>query len=305
MLLHSNLKFSSVFRISGKDVILMLSLCTITYFVDAYLLTKVNVPGTVPVLLGTAIAFFIGFNNTRAYERWWEARIIWGALVNDSRSWTRGLLEYTRPSLEDGLDEETLKEIRERMIYRHIGFMYALKASLRKDADLEHEKYMPKEEWEVVSQRSNVPDAILHFQSKDLEYLSQHNSIEGFRFQFFNLLIQNFTDGMGKSERIHNTVFPASYIYFTTIFIWVYVGLVTMSISHEIGPVSILFSWVIGIVFYITHTNGLHLLNPFRGKPEGIPLDSITRTIEINLLEALGQENIPAPVQSVNQEYIM
>jgi putative membrane protein len=66
-----------------------------------------------------------------------------------------------------------------------------------------------------------------------------------------------------------------------------------------------LFGWVMGFVFHITHINGLSLMNPFEDEPSGVPISSITRTIEINLLEALGEKELPEPIAAVNGEYIM
>ncbi len=85
----------------------MICLCAIAYFVDINWLTSLKIPPALPTLMGTAIAFFIGFNNNQAYDRWWEARIIWGELVNNSREWARNLMAYC--SVPENGNAEDLK----------------------------------------------------------------------------------------------------------------------------------------------------------------------------------------------------
>lgn len=153
------------------------------------------------------------------------------AIVNDSRSWARQLICYS--SVADSEAEEELNGIKKRAIIRHIAFLYALKDNLRGENKKDYRKYLSQKESEAVELESNIHNAILTEQSKDLEYLYKKGWVDGFRF------IE------------------------------------------------------------------LAILNPFEPIPSGIPLDQITRTIEINLLEALGESDIPEPIRSVRKEYIM
>lgn len=299
MLLRPSLSLYRIFKITWKIDLMMIALCAIAYFVDTYWLPDFHIPAALPTLMGTAIAFFIGFNNNQAYSRWWEARMIWGSLVNNSRSWSRNLLEYTHTAND-------INSIQRRMVLRHIAFLYALKAALRKTKSDDFVKYLSKEDAVFVVKFSNIPNAILDLQSADLQRLSAQQEIDGFRFLAMNDLVKSFCDDMGKSERINNTVFPTTYVYFTRLFIWILVILVTMAISESIGPSSIFFGWIIGFVFHTTHINGMSIMNPFEIAPPSIALNSITRTIEINLLQALGETDIPDPVAPERDgEYIL
>jgi len=120
-----------------------------------------------------------------------------------------------------------------------------------------------------------------------------------------NRIIVNFCSGMGKAERIKNTVFPPTYKYYTRVFIWVLIVSTTFELTPLIGMWAVLFGILIGYIFLTTHAIGQAILNPFESKPNGIPLDQITRTIEINLLEALKEKGIPEPIQSIKNEYVM
>lgn len=278
----------------------MLLACAAAYLIDYYFFgERLQVPATLPGLLGTAIAFFIGFNNNQAYSRWLEARSVWGSIVNDSRSWARHVLLYL-PN-----DRSGISHYQRQMVNRQIAFVYALRSGLRKSPDTYYQQYLTADEVKEVTRFANIPNAILDLQSRDLQAVADLNQIDGFRFQAFNQLIVNFCDNMGRSERINNTVFPATYVYFTRLSIWLFVILATLAMADTARWWSILFGALLGFVFFSTHVNGLSLMNPFEATPTCVPLDNISRTIEINLLQALGEEKVPSPVKPVNGEYIL
>ena len=103
MLINHSIRLSTVLAGLWKKFLFVFVSCIATFFAYRYLTDFYFVmPTAITGVLGTAIAFFLGFNNNQAYGRWWEARIIWGALVNDSRSWTRQVLNYTNPSTTVG-----------------------------------------------------------------------------------------------------------------------------------------------------------------------------------------------------------
>lgn len=295
MLVKKNLSFHQVLSYTWKVDISMIFFCSLIYVVDQYIFTKTVLPIAYPSLMGTAIAFFIGFNNNQAYGRWWEARTIWGGLVNDSRSWARSLIAYS--------SNQVLAEI---MIRRHLAFLVTLSASLRKDeANLSYAEYLTSTDLNSLEPKYNRANQLLQLQAADLHQLRQTNAIDDFVFANLNNLLQSFCDGMGKSERINNTVYPITYVYFTQLFIWLFIALITMSTSGLIGGSSIVLGWLMGFVFNAIHINGMSLMNPFSDNPAGVPISSITRNIEINLLQLLNSPQIPDPVEVINGEYIM
>lgn len=304
MILTKKIKIKRILIGTWKNGVLVLMVCTASYFFSIIFFTEVNdLPAVIPSILGTALAFFIGFNNNQAYDRWWEARKIWGALVNDSRSWARQIM--TNLSAPDGQTEENLIEKKRIAIYRHIAFLYALKGNLRNENRDSFSKYISQDELKEVKSKSNIHNAILNLQSSNLETLLNENWIDGFRFIELNKMLIRFSDEMGKSERIKNTVFPPTYNYYTRVFIWVMMISTTFVIADIVGAWSILYGTLVGYIFITIHTIGQSLLNPFENIPAGISLDQITRTIEINLLESLGDTDIPEPIKTVNGEYIM
>lgn len=304
MLVKNNIRLNKIVSGTWKNLVYSLLTSSVAYFInDLWLKSIFTYPSFIPTILGTALAFFIGFNNNQAYDRWWEARKIWGSLVNNSRTWTRQLLYFVHPA--ENITNSEFEEKKQRLVKRHIAFLYALKENLRAENKKEYESYLSQHEIEEINKQSNKHNAILSFQAKDLDELYQVNSIDGFKFMELNKMIVTFCDDMGKSERIKNTVFPTTYNYYSKAFIWIFIYSVTMTIGNAIGIWSIIFGTLVGYIFFTIQSIGQTLLNPFQDIRTGIPLAQITRTIEINLLEMLDEENIPEPIMSVNDEYIM
>ncbi len=295
MLIVQNIRLSRVLLDTWKVDVIMIISCTAAYFVREYLIAHhFQISTIIPTVLGTAIAFFIGFNNNQAYDRWWEARKIWGAIVNDSRSFARNMINFVE-------DEEAAK----RMICRHISFVYALKANLRNTVDEIYTKYLTEYDKNEVERHSNKHNAILNIQAMELQKLYKENKIDGFKFMEINEMLVKLTDSMGACERIKNTIFPTTYSYLTKVFIWLFVVTFTLVISQDMGYWSIFMGWLIGFVFVSTQINGMRLVNPFNINASGLPLNNIARNIEINLLQMINEVDIPEPVRPINDEYIL
>jgi putative membrane protein len=307
MLVNPHLRLSRVVLISWKVALAMLAYCAAAYWLEANVIRGTfRIPNNIPALLATALAFFIGFNNTQAYQRWWEARTVWGGLGNDSRSWTRAVLAYAAKNQGVGEATETDSEsLPLRLIHRNLGFLYALKKSLRDADDEEFRKYLGAAEQAALGRSANLPAALLDAQARDVQTLRERSQIDGFAFLTLNDLLVRFSDGMGRCERLRNTPFPATYLYFTRVFIWLMVFVLTVDIAEEAGALAIGLGWLIGFVFHVTHLNGQSLVNPFDGNPASVPLDAIVRTAEITTLQALHSPDVPPPVEAVNGEYVL
>jgi putative membrane protein len=304
LIITKNIRLTRIIIGTWKNLLILILICILAYFFNIYFLKKYfEFPSIIPFILGPALAFFIGFNNNQAYDRWWEARKIWGALVNDSRSWARQMVYNSSAGQPE--NENDLNNLKRRMVFRHIAFLYTLKDVLRGEKNNYHNKFLTPKEAKSIQLDSNIPNALLNIQSKDLEYMYRMDYVDGYKFIEFNKMIINFCDEMGMSERIKNTVFPSTYIFYTRLFIWFLIISVTFVTSDLVGAWAIIIGIFVGYVFLVTHIIGLAILNPFEPTPSGISLDQITRTIEINLLETLGESNIPEPIKSVNNEYIM
>jgi ion channel-forming bestrophin family protein len=275
----------------------------------------------VPIgVIGTAVAFYIGFKNNSAYDRLWEGRRIWGAIVNASRSWGTIVIDYIQNN----------DAVKKELIYRHLAFINALRNQLRRntvwkvhqtdrkivehfnvfiqeplDAELRH--FLEDAEVKQVITKSNVAAQLLKKQSAVLQQLNKEGSLSELKQIELEKLITEFYNQQGACERIKNFPFPRQYAYFSFIFTWVMVLILPYGLLHEFQklgdgfiwltiPVHMLISWI----FFTMERVGDTSENPFENGINDVPMTAICRTIEIDLKEMLGEENIPEKIQPVN-----
>lgn len=295
MLVTHSVRLRRIFAGTWRVGLSVVATCVAAYFGNLYLLKQhFEFPALFPGLLGTALAFFIGFNNNQAYGRWWEGRIIWGGLVNESRTWARNVITF----FGDG-------EVSRRLVRRQLAFIYALKDALRSADTGVWKGFLNDVEREAIGAARNKHNAVLLLQGREVQAAYTQKHIDGYQLLELQRALSNLTNEMGRAERIKGTVFPTTYGYYTYTFIFVFIVSITAVLSATIGPWSILFGWLVGYVFVTIHTIGQVLLDPFDPLPTGLALDQISRNIEINLLEMLGEKELPAPVTAVNGEYVL
>ncbi|MFT6502078.1 MAG: putative membrane protein [Crocinitomicaceae bacterium] len=256
----------------------------------------------IPVsILGGALAIFLGFRNSSAYDRWWEARKIWGAVVNDSRSLGLELITYPIAVSEE--DEKEITVWRNNAIRRHIGWLYALNAHLRK-AKIDLSPYMSEEEVKALSKKSNLPTHIMIAQAKAIKEAYDKGWIEEFRLIELTATLKKFYDDQGKAERIKNTIFPYYYNYFTMFFLWLF------TLSLPFAMVSIQNNWVmipmsiaISFAFFILNKSGVITETPFVGGAADTPISTICRGIEIDLLQMIDADDVPKPLEPTTGKF--
>lgn len=288
-------------------------------------------PWTVVALLGTATAFLVGFKNTQTYNRTWEARQIWGAILNGSRAW--GVM--SRDLVEN--NPEKSKEL----VYRHFAWLTALRYQMReprawensgkphneeyrafyiipeKESPLETEleKYLSKEELTYILKTKNRAAQILSLQSKTLKELAEKGNLENQRFLEMEKMVRDFFDQQGKSERIKNFPYPRQFATINSLFIKLFClflpfgmlkdfeklndsveGILKGNMVWLVLPFSVLISWVYTSLEQV----GESTENPFEGGANDVPISQMSRTIEIDLREMLGETDLPPALQPKN-----
>ncbi len=246
-----------------------------------------------------AISFFIAFFTAQAYGRWWEARKIWGSFVNDSRSFGRMVMTLFGPA------EGDVPEIQHRLVRRHIAYLYAVKERLRNETTREYAKFLSDKDATRVAGSSNIGNTILQLQGEDIDSAERAGHMDVIRLAQFNDMLNRFSTSQGMAERIKTTVFPAYYAGMIRVSIWIHILVFPPTLSEEIGYMAIPVSAVLVLFFYLIFNIGKIMLDPFEGKPHDTPMSSIIRTIEINLLEQIGDDNIPAPLEPIKGRYLM
>jgi ion channel-forming bestrophin family protein len=293
------------------------------------------IPWLPVALIGTAVAFLIGFKNSASYDRMWEARKIWGEIINLSRAWAIKVKGYFTTEFMDGeLPEAEIKSIQKKMIYRHLAWLTALRFQLRTPrnwesmvnvcADIHYQrnyevqeitgnleaelkKFLEEGELKNILSKDNRATHIVASQSEELKRLRHLNLIEDFRhIDMQNLLDQLYTQ-QGKSERIKNFPYPRQFATMNLFFVWIFISLIPFGMIQEFEklghnfvwatiPFTVLVSWV----FHTMERIGEASENPFEGGPNDVPITSLARTIEIDLREMLDETDIPPKIEPKN-----
>lgn len=288
----------------------------------------------VPVaLLGTATAFISGFRNTQTYNRTWEARQIYGAIINSSRAWGIMVRDFIR--VNDPIKQASLQQ---EIIYRHFAWLTAMRFQLRdvkswenvktKSYNREYLKYYKVPEWEskldeeltpflseqelqYILSTKNRATQILANQSEQAKKLNEQGIISDYNYVALENQLKDLYDQQGKCERIKNFPYPRQFssinLYFTNAlcfllplgFLGEFSKLAEKS-GNSIIWLAIPFSMLLGWVFLVLEQIGESTENPFEGSANDIPITQISRNIEIDLREMLGENNLPPAIQPTN-----
>ncbi|GAA4400084.1 bestrophin family protein [Nibrella viscosa] len=302
MIVRKNLKLKIIIKLQWKILLIsfLLGLIpTLLYYLGIQMEYTLGVPVSI---LGTTLAFFIGFRNNNAYGRWWEARMIWGELVNNSRSYAAEVLNLLSTNDSSFKDEDELKLIQRDLIYNEIGFVYALKTHLRKQPiEKEAKRFFSEKDWEEIAWQQNIPNAILLQISRKLRHCFDMGYTDVHQYIQFDRKINVFFDILGKCERIKNTIFPRQYDYFAKMTFYVFLTMLPFSLVEHTKWLTIPVTMLIGFVFAVLTTIGQRIETPFENDINDTPMSSISKTIEINLRQMLGErEGLPTPEPQVD-----
>ncbi|CAM4352811.1 Putative membrane protein [Zobellia roscoffensis] len=289
-------------------------------------------------VIGTAVAFYVGFKNNQSYDRMWEARKIWGGIVNDSRSWGMLVDGYiTNMNSIEKLSDEELHAIKKRLIYRQIGWLYTHREQLLVSTSWEHatqggltskhaerleenfgvgiisdsieyrqlKNFLSKEEYDRLVSKANTATQIINEQSKDLRELRKKGLIDDFRHIKMQDILRTFYELQGKNERIKKFPLPRQYANMSYYFVGIFIFLLPFSMMPEVLDSGSANFWLavpicvlLGWVYVMMEIIGDYSENPFSRMANDIPMLSLCRTIEIDLREMLGETELPPPVKA-------
>lgn len=294
----------------------------------------ISIPWLPVSLIGTAVAFYVGFKNNQSYDRVWEARKIWGAIVNSSRSWGAMVDAFVK---NKDLPDDEIRQMKTRLIYRHIAWLYTLREQLLVPAPWEHvslqhhlggiatqrreragiglfkdflteqqrEKYFADaSQWESAA---NKATQIIRLQSLALDELEENECLHMRKQLDMQKVLGEFYDHQGRAERIKRFPLPRQYANLSFIFNCIFIFLLPLGIVAEFARhgqagvwLMIPFGTLVGWIYVVMELIGDYSENPFEGFGTDVPMLSICRTIEIDLLQMLGETEIPKPIQAVN-----
>lgn len=322
----------------------MLFILIISIWVSVYYFLDMDwfrIPWTPMALIGTAVAFVIGFQNNAVYGRIWEARKIWGGIVNTSRTFgvfVQDMLtnEYTN----EDVSLETIKEEVRALTYRHIAWMTALRHAMRQPKDWETtgshktnrewgieppewksslkedlQTYLSENDLDYAMSKGNHQTALLYLQSHHLRSLKEKGIIWEFSFLELEGIIKELFTLQGQTERIKNFPYPRQYATLNHYFMWLLLLLLPMAmvpqfvdIGNDISgsypfwgnlfvwfsvPIYVAVAWIFHTMERIGRTGE----NPFEGTANDVPISTISRGIETDLRQNLGENKDEIPLQ--------
>lgn len=330
--------FKEVVLWTRRDIYFLILISAVPTFCFQVLgWTWLSIPWLPIALLGTAVAFVVGFKNNASYDRLWEARKAWGAIVNASRGWGIMVKDYiSNKHASVKLSENELRDLQLNFTRRHFAWLTALRFQLREartweaiykkhnqeykdkwfkvhehNAKLEHElaKYLSDEELQDVMGKTNKAAYIIALQSEELKSLLEKGYIEDFRHMEMEKILVEFLNQQGACERIKNFPYPRQYATLNLYFIRIFVALVPLGMLQEFEKLgghmvwlSVPFSALSAWIFTTMEKIGEASESPFEGSANDVPITSISRAIEIDLREMFNEnkENIPPPLKPEN-----
>jgi len=288
------------------------------------------IPWAVVALLGTATAFTVGFKNTQTYNRSWEARQIWGSILNASRMWAVMCRDFFN-------DTETTKSL----VYRHLAWLTALRYQMRETKpwenggkkhneeykkfysipesetklEVELAKYLSVVELELILKAKSKTVQLLAMQSTTIKQLLDEGKIDNFKFLEFEKMVKELYEHQGKSERIKNFPYPRQFASSNTYFIRMFSIMLPFGMLKEfeklnesvngimkgnmvwfVIPFTMLISWFFTTLDQI----GEGTENPFEGGANDVPISQMSRTMERDMREILGETELPETLQPKN-----
>jgi len=256
-------------------------------------------------LIATVVGIFIVFRFNEAYQRWWEARILWGGLVNESRTFARevGTLLSTE-RVPKFVSEGQASEAQKKLVYRHLAFCNALRLSLRgQDSWDELAPFVTHDELTELQEFANKPTRLIRSQGEELADLIGTEMSQQLLLMRFDSTLSRLYDLQGGCERIKNTAFPDEVRLISRGLVWlsaVAVPIAFLSADRQIRVIEVLAVIVISLSFMVVEQLGASLKNPFENDDNDTPMTTLCRTIEIDLRQQLGETNIPPPIEPVD-----
>lgn len=242
-------------------------------------------------LLGIALSLFLGFRNNASYQRWWEARGLWGQLVYDARSLCRQALSYIDEDNPIGRDTQR------RLIHLSIAFSHAVRHRLRETSPWEDiERFVEPVHHSKMRLAKNLPDYLMRLMGKELGYCRQQHLLSEQMVQNMDERLNSMTVVLAACERIYNTPLPFAYTLLVHRTTYLYCFMLPFGLVSSLGWVTPLICGVIAYTFFGLDALSEELEEPFGLAPNQLALTALSRTIEINLLEALGETDLPSDI---------
>ncbi len=283
-------QFKRVFRSLGRHLLSLLAWDLVVVVIVKVLGWEWIASRDIPLALyGSTIGIVVAFRNSSAYSRWWEARTVWGQIVNSSRNLARQVC----PSLSS---DSEISAMQRNIVYHQIAFVYSLRQQLRGlDPAPEIHRFLSSDELAHLVPEKNLPLALQTGMATVLRDARNRKWISEWEWQSIDRTLSDLMASQGAAERIKNTPLPKQYDFFLNLFVLIYCLLLPIGMVSALGWFTPLGSTLVGFMFLALDRIGRNLEDPFENSANDLPLTAITKTIEINLLQILGDTALPEP----------
>ena len=277
----------------GKEILFALVLWFISIPI-APNLAKQILPEILLPVLGISVSVFTAFRNTQAYNRWWEARTLWGGLVNGSRNWRNGLLALL-PN-----DSDRTAELN-KLLGLQVLLVWTLNGELRGSYHPTCARKIDDLRQQLGLGKNSSSQDLLQLLSAELLKLCDLGRIDGLgRLNLLNVQ-EETCNSLGGLERIRNQPLPASYDLFIKAIVWIFGCLLFIRLDSMHDPGGALIGFLCLFGFVLAERLGAYTENPFVDGIFGLPMNRICATISSNLLTA----NHPLATPPQNQSALI
>lgn len=248
-------------------------------------------------LIGLALSIILGFRNQTCYQRFWEGRQLWGRLVNTSRSVTRQTL--TLLDARDPREEGEVRALQRDIVHGVCAYAHLLRMHLRGLKDITPlTRLISPEDVRRLARAPNAPHALLLWLGERLATARRRGWVDPVHVPVLEGSLTDLTDVQGGCERIKNTPIPFVYTLLIHRIAGLYCLTLPLGIVTATGPFTPVVSLFVAYAFYGLDAIGDEIEDPFGLDVHDLPLDQLSTMIEINLRDALGEANLPAPVKA-------
>jgi putative membrane protein len=288
MIVQRSLNLRRVLAVIGPPLLVLLVYdvaVTYLYMVEDW--KRLGLDNLPLPLVGTAVALVVTLRNNAAYARWWEGRMLWGQIVNDSRSFVRGLIAMTG---------DTALQI--RLTKQQVAYTQALRMHLLRSPPWEDmRRLLPPETIGRVREAANVPLALQTDIADRLGRARAAGHLDAIGMAALHVSLSALASAQGGLERIKNTPLARQYSQFPRIFVRVFCLLLPLGMVHDLGWFTPLGSALVGFMFLALDQVGIDLEDPFEGRLHDVPMQAITRAIEVDLHQMIGHLSEPPAVE--------
>jgi putative membrane protein len=259
--------------------------------VDPLGLDFLSLPVMPLTVVGAAIGIFTSFRANQAYDRWWEGRKLWGRMINSSRHFADQCIAYIGDK-DRGATEE--------LVRRHINYVHALRCLLRKQDPFEDEdfqRYLDTED-EALRSSTNLTHALQNRQMRTMTRMADAGVLDPHRLESLDATAMDLLNIQGGCERIKGTPLPRGYGFIATLLVQIFSIMLPFTLVHEMGVMAIPMNILVCLAFALINEAGRVLEDPFSLFYNGLPLMALSRKIERNLREQLGETELPPAVQA-------